>query len=113
MLVLQLLVAVVSVTLWSGVSGLIHDLVISDDARPNFFIENFGFVAGGHLVLNVTGFKVSCLVFPGKCSSNVAKRAKNGHFFLSHSPSLTGQWTAFCFQLGKGGCGLHHQAHRH
>jgi hypothetical protein len=39
--------------------ALIHDLEISDDSRATFFIENFGFLAGGHLVVNVTGFKVS------------------------------------------------------
>lgn len=40
-------------------NALIHDLDISDDSRATFFIENFGFLAGGHLVVNVTGFKVS------------------------------------------------------
>jgi hypothetical protein len=112
MLVLQLLL---SVTLWASVSGLIHDLVISDDARPNFFIENFGFVAGGHLVLNVTGFKVSAASSTESRFSwnTLVKRCQKGgkkDFFLT---LISGQWTAFRCQLGQGGCGLHHQANRH
>jgi hypothetical protein len=40
------------------VSGLIHDLKVSNDNRKRFFIENFGFEAGGELHMTVLNFKL-------------------------------------------------------
>eukprot|EP00007_Cunea_sp_BSH-02190019_P009127 CAMPEP_0174244490 /NCGR_PEP_ID=MMETSP0417-20130205/35392_1 /TAXON_ID=242541 /ORGANISM="Mayorella sp, Strain BSH-02190019" /LENGTH=424 /DNA_ID=CAMNT_0015324177 /DNA_START=72 /DNA_END=1343 /DNA_ORIENTATION=- len=45
-------------------NALIHDLNIVEDGRSQFFIENFGFAAQGHLRMRVSGFQLT----PGDAS---------------------------------------------
>jgi len=52
------LVCVLVILLSVVTNSLKHDLKITNDRRSNFFIENFGFEAGGELHMQILNFKV-------------------------------------------------------
>jgi hypothetical protein len=46
--------------LLASCEALIHTLQITNDKRAGFFIENFGFEVGGHLLIQLSNVKVRC-----------------------------------------------------
>lgn len=61
---LVLVAVAVLLLLPSGTEARIHDLTISSDARRVFGIEPFGFLVGGTIDLDVTGFRLKNKVRP-------------------------------------------------
>jgi hypothetical protein len=60
-------IIVLSILFVHSAWGLIHDLKIKNDRRPNgFFIENFGFDAGGVIDMKILDFKVNYMKIPTK-----------------------------------------------
>ena len=58
-----LVLLVVACVFFGSAHALIHKLKIREDLRGSFFIESFGFEAGGKLKMNFTNLKVLSL-FP-------------------------------------------------
>lgn len=61
-------------------TGLIHDLQVDFDIRSRFYIENFGFEAGGTLDLNVTSF-----VFHHGAATEPGKNLKPAGFLIKRT----------------------------
>ena len=95
--------------------ALIHNLHIEDDSRAQFFIENFGFEAGGHLILNVTGFKVQTTNKRKQTRkpTRLAKQRRGDLLLFATLHVLSGRRAAVCTDGRQDDGGFHHQAHRH
>lgn len=62
--------------LLAGSSALIHNLQITNDKRSGFFIENFGFEVGGHLLIRLTNVKVTTHMCSFCCYDSRERRCK-------------------------------------
>lgn len=80
---MMILVGLITLALLPGaVYSLIHDLKIANDDRNIFKIETFGFVAGGEMSMELTGFSMEAV---GEAARNMSA-AKIG-FIMRKAPS--------------------------
>jgi len=72
-------------------NGLVHHLNIKNDRRTWFYIENFGFLSGGHLEMTIKNFKIGGEMyteeFGGKVGFIIKRTPTDSTAFLDQNPA--------------------------
>lgn len=87
-----------------GADALKHDLKIKKDSRGTFFIENFGFEAGGEMHMDISGFTVGKepLPLPQEAGFLIKRTETDSAGFIEEAPATAGKdcW-AYHKELGE------------